>query len=291
MQPAPDAVVRTTCSQSAASFSPITGESGFIGNPDQEIFSVVHYREDEHRGDVLICPSWGEEFNANYRQEVLLARALAAKGMCVQRFHYRGVGHSSDCEVTFKSMYEDAMTALQNLRERSHLGETAVIGTRIGGVIAAALAAHTLGPLVLLGPRHQPIRFLTEQVLVARVWGMMFRDRGKLPRFSFEELNAEGSSDLMGHCLSKRLFDSIRRSDFMKLLQTVEGPVLLLDAAEGSSPPQKLLQLAGVLREADICVSIDHFPRPREWWSLTQDQPGVELVVQSVTRWLRATFT
>ena len=103
----------------------------------------------------MICPSIYAEFIAGYRMDVSLARALASRGVAVQRFHYRGVGHSDGEaeETTFATMRDDALAAAERLLERTGVGGPAFLGTRFGGLVAASAAAEYPGcPLVLVDP-------------------------------------------------------------------------------------------------------------------------------------------
>jgi pimeloyl-ACP methyl ester carboxylesterase len=92
------------------------------------------------------------EFAHNYRREVLLARALAVAGQAVLRFHYRHTGNSDGdgVDLTFDSMREDALGAIDALRSQAPKGPLTILGTRWGSLIAAAAAAHHPDAAVVL---------------------------------------------------------------------------------------------------------------------------------------------
>src|SRR5262249_38068900 len=74
-----------------------------------------------------------------YRQEVLAARAVAARGIPVLRFHARGHGDSagSSADVTLETLVEDAQAAADAARERTGRGRVAWLGVRMGAIVAA----------------------------------------------------------------------------------------------------------------------------------------------------------
>ena len=88
---------------------------------------------------VVICSSLFSDFIANYHRERLLGRALSALGHAVIRFHYAGEGNSigERQEMTFSTVRDDARAVLR-YAELNWGGNLAVVGTRLGGIIAAA---------------------------------------------------------------------------------------------------------------------------------------------------------
>src|SRR5688572_13786249 len=62
------------------------------------------------RGGVVVCPPLFIDIHRTARLEVLLARELAARGLAVQRFSYRGTGFSGgdDADLDVSRMLEDA---------------------------------------------------------------------------------------------------------------------------------------------------------------------------------------
>ena len=72
----------------------IEEEVGFLEASGSSLFVCQHRPLGPVTGAVVICPALFVDQLRNYRAEVSLARRLAASGVLVQRFHYRGTGHS-----------------------------------------------------------------------------------------------------------------------------------------------------------------------------------------------------
>ena len=113
---------------------------------------------------VLICTSILGDFATNYHRERLLARALAAQGIGVVRFHYSGEGNSQGdrANMTFTSLCDDSNAVLDHARSLG-FAHFAFLGTRLGAFVAAAtVASADLIPLALWEPPTDPLRFITE---------------------------------------------------------------------------------------------------------------------------------
>src|SRR3954447_25668070 len=93
----------------------VTEEATFLGEGRSRFLAFLHRpRAATPVGGVLLCGSLYQDLHLNYRPEVLLARALAARGFAVARFQYRGTGNSDDIDggaVTWESMVADARAA------------------------------------------------------------------------------------------------------------------------------------------------------------------------------------
>ncbi len=91
---------------------------------------------------VLVCSPLHAEMQRNYRREVLLSRRLASAGAAVERFHYRGTGNSAGepGRLALDTMIEDGIAAVHHLQQRVGGVPLVVLGTRVGGLVAAAVA-------------------------------------------------------------------------------------------------------------------------------------------------------
>ena len=145
-----------------------TTEAGYFGLGPQMMFGCLLTPARVPGGSVIICPPVHADAAKSYRSEVVLARALAHQGFEVLRFHYRGQGHSDgdSSMTTFESMTEDVIMALSFLRSRIETSRFAVIGCRLGGLVAAAVASlhDSSAPLVLWEPVLEPRLYLREAI-------------------------------------------------------------------------------------------------------------------------------
>ncbi|MGQ0669868.1 MAG: alpha/beta hydrolase, partial [Actinomycetota bacterium] len=128
--------------------------ASFFGSASERLFGVMHTPPAAPSGGVVVCSPLYAEFARNYRREVLLGRALAERGIAVQRFHYRGSGHSDGQPgaMTFASMLGDAAVAAERLVGETGVRRVAFVATRWAALVAAAAAARYDSPLSLWQP-------------------------------------------------------------------------------------------------------------------------------------------
>src|SRR5262249_37166411 len=140
-----------------------TEEVAFIPSGTGQLFGVMHLPAGTPAAAVVIASPLHEEMVKNYRPEVLLARALAARGIAAQRFHYRGFGHSDGdpADTTFDSMLDDLAAAASHLSARTGLERVMYVGTRLGGLVAS-FANTNRDPIVLWEPVANSERYFRD---------------------------------------------------------------------------------------------------------------------------------
>jgi pimeloyl-ACP methyl ester carboxylesterase len=214
-------------------------EAAFLDLKETQVFTVCHLPAGTPRAGVVICCPILVEHLTNYRNEVLLARALARGGIAVQRFHYRGTGHSQgdESEVSTESMVEDALFAAGRLRDRTGVTRLAFVGTRWGALVAAeASRGDTAGPLLFWEPVADGARYFRELIR-----GRLVREL-KDSRFAAasvdawrEELAAKGWIDILGYALHRRLYESGQGRRLAETVAGRQGPVLVVQFGRGSA--------------------------------------------------------
>lgn len=231
----------------------IREDIGFIETPRGRIFGSLHLPLTPTGAAVLICCPVGAEFDKNYRREVLLARSLATRGLAVGRFHYIGTGQSDGEpeDLTFGRMLDDARAFMACLAERGRAERLAVFGTRLGGMVAAALTAEASGvPLVLWHPTLDGETYFKE-VFRIRFMAELRSGGGHSSRESlFAELRQQGWLDVIGYTIGSSFYDSV-----------VD---LRLDAVAGTTPRAALLCQLGPDRSAQAAYG-EIVGRWREW--------------------------
>ncbi len=113
----------------------------------REIFAVYHAPRGPVRGAVLVCPPIAHELVNSYRLLNLVAVWLAEHGIACLRPDYRGSGDSAGADdvLTLSGALGDMREAATELRGISGCQSIAVLGVRVGALIAAKLAQHDTG--------------------------------------------------------------------------------------------------------------------------------------------------
>ena len=213
----------------------IVEEAGFLGPDGERIFAVRHLPPEPARAGIVMCTPIFAEFEKNYRREVPLARILARGGLAVQRFHYRGTGHSDDGEMTFESMRRDAILAAHSLVERTGITRVALMGTRLGGMIAGSAASEFSGaPVALWDPVVLPADYFRDVMRHRRVLETKKGQRGG-PSLT-EELAERGVVDAVGYQLRRALFDSLAGRSLAQELGPEPRPLLLVQFGQPQRP-------------------------------------------------------
>ncbi len=215
----------------------------FFGGDEGRMFGARHRPAAGSGTGVVVCPGLQAEFLRDYRREVMLARSLAMQGVCVQRFHYRGTGNSDgdSSGTTFASMVEDAVRSAEWMLSNEGCEHVAVVGVRLGGLVAAA-ASNLLehAPVVLWEPFTGSRAYFRDVFRAGRIHELRKGGTGRSTATQLEELDREGRLDILGYSIDRSLYGSLQDRALVDELGDRPRPVLLV----GISP-------RGVLRNAD----------------------------------------
>jgi pimeloyl-ACP methyl ester carboxylesterase len=254
------------------------------------IFTASHTPTGRCRGTLLICPPILGESLVIYRREVNLADMLAERGIAVQRFHYRGSGHSggSEAGITFHAMVDDALAALGALEDRVGAGSVGFLGTRWGALVAAECARRIGGSsLVLWDPVVDPNEFV-EEAIRARVMRRMKKGQGRRTPMSEElaQLEQRGWLDILGYRLCNGLTRSAEGHSLTQLLTGWEGALLtVIFGARGGRRAAGLnhvKRIEGALPSGDLVTLPEELP---VWFSGRSTQGSAELL-GTTSRWI-----
>ena len=251
-------------------------EAAFFESGGQNVFGVLHRPLDPPAGGVVICSSIHAEFVASYRIDVAVARALASSGVAVQRFHYRGIGHSDGEteEATFATMREDTLAAGERLMEETGVAQVAFLGTRFGGLVAASAAAEQPPcPLAFIEPTLQAARYFRD------AWrAKLVRDAkagvatGRPGEGLADALAQSQTIDVLGYPISRGLFESAAGRTLLNELGDDGRPVLLVQLGRSFSVRGDVERTSGALQDKGYDVDVQVVRDDVMWWL----PPGAE---------------
>jgi hypothetical protein len=248
----------------------------------------------------VICAPVLAELVANYRREVLLSSALAAKGIAVLRFHYRGTGHSdgSSAQMTFDSMCADALVAARHLGEKAGTRMIAFAGTRLGGLVAASAGAQTGdSPLVLWEPALDATRYFRDVYRAYLMNNLKENESTSATARSLaDELSASDSFDLLGYSIDRPLYESSLGRSLEEGLGVAPRSILLAQIGPSQKLKSAFADLQDRLAARGFRVKA-HAIIEREAWWLTGDQwrteetrEGTRSLVNITSDWLAEEF-
>jgi pimeloyl-ACP methyl ester carboxylesterase len=243
----------------------------FFGPDRRKMFGARHIPAGTAQGGAVICPALQAEFLRNYRREFDLGRDLAARGLAVQRFQYRGSGNSDGetSEVTFETMRDDAVAAADWLVRAEGINALAFVGARWGGLIASTVASRfDRAPLVLWEPMTHPRAYFRDLFRAGRIHEL--RKGGRSPRSNedqLEEMRRTGVLDVLGYAIGRPLYESVIDRTLQAELGEGPRPILLVQISRGAQLRNDYQALAD--RWASAGFSVDtHIVQASEeaWW-------------------------
>jgi pimeloyl-ACP methyl ester carboxylesterase len=271
----------------------------FRGRLGEQVFSYLHMPASSPRGAVLVCSPLHGEFVANYRREVLLARALAAAGQAVLRFHYRCSGNSDGDgrDLTFDSMREDALAGIERLRADLPGSPVTVVGTRWGSLIAASAASlHPEASLVLWEPLATASRFFADAFMSRRVREVRRGvDRPSADQELQDRLVAGESVDVVAHRLEPALYRSSVDRTLEAELGSATRRVFAAQIGPTGSVRPDLAKLVKRWREAGLHVEAVGLKGEETWWLVEErydnpsDKPVSLELIEITTSWITST--
>lgn len=238
---------------------------------------------------VVICSSILMELLGNYRREVLLARALAARGIAVHRFHYRGSGHSGgeNADLTWETMLEDARESTGRFMERTGIKTLAFVGTRWGACVASVVGQRPDSPVVLWEPVVDGSRYFREMIRARLVRELQDRRFAGASTDSWkEEMRQRGWVDLLGYTVHRKLYESGQKIRLDVLLVGRRSPVLLVQLGQQRAMRPDIQHLRDTLRQRGVPVDVrmirDEFP----WFFPGDVMKSPDGLLRMTTRWL-----
>jgi len=259
------------------------------------VYAVFHAPAPGRQGAPVVVHvhGLGVEQITLYRQEVLAARAAAARGFPVLRYHARGHGDSAGdfSAVDFAGLVEDALAAGAEARRLARREHTVWLGARFGGLVAARAVGidRTSRGLALWEPAHRPPEYFRGQLR-----SMLFSQvaQGERPGATvdqlMEQLERDGRVDVHGYYLHRRIVDSSRDEDLSQALASWAGPTLVVQIENRAKLSPRTAALVAELesRGANVATSI---VRDEPGWHFTQN-PAWECapLVRETCRWLDA---
>lgn len=256
------------------------------------LFGVTHLPRGEAKSSLVMCSPIFSEFLKNNRREVMLGRRLAAEGIAVQRFHYRGTGNSEGDpgDLTLDTMSADAASAAEHLRRLTGVERTATLGTLLGAFPAVAIADPDT-PIVLWDPVLDGGRYFKDLVRTLVIVGMS-QGRGVSSDELETEFSASGRLDIAGFSVPRSLHDSARAQKLQAPAGTAPALVVQLGRkAEVSSATARLVRR---FDEQGRTVSVEPVPAREAWWfhqDVDKLRPGETAIldnamIEPTVRWL-----
>lgn len=257
----------------------IVVRADFIGPVDERLFAVSHLPARAPRAGVVVCPPLYAEAIRNQRRELVAGWELSAAGFAVQRFHYRGSGHSDGetSSLVLERLVDDARRVARHLQEAASVEQLAFVGTRIGATVAALAAADFPdAPLVLWAPIVDMDAYLTE-LRRARMIGLL-REGRQADAKSTDHFGANGHIDVVGYPVSQRLYESVAAAPLEEAVRSA-GPrtVLALQMTRRQEVRPDLAAVVERWNAAGLRATAGVVPYDEAWWFGAAGSSVIEL--------------
>jgi hypothetical protein len=233
---------------------------------------------------VLVCSSVFGDFTANYHRERLLGRALASFGHGVIRFHYAGEGNSQGerRDMTFASLCADSRAVFDHALSLG-FSEFAVLGTRLGALVAAATVAPMPSvPLALWEPVTQPLRFVRDAQRARRMSQIAQEREGQSTDWR-QELERNGMLDLLGYDVYSPFVDSLKDVDLLTILGSTARPLFIARFRGLASEKDPL---ADALSDRGFAVESENVDLSESWFLHTELVAESRDLITATTAWL-----
>ncbi|MBM4439025.1 MAG: alpha/beta fold hydrolase [Candidatus Rokubacteria bacterium] len=165
----------------------------YFGLPGRELFGIYEAPAAgaSDRG-VVLCHPHGRDYAAAFRAFRVLSGRLAAAGLHVLRFDYAGTGDSwGDAEDGSVAQWtEDIVTAIDALHRAHGCGEIALVGLRLGAMLAAlaGIECQRAARVVLWEPVVDGREYVADLQARHRAWlAAEARERRRAPALAQDD--------------------------------------------------------------------------------------------------------
>ncbi|MBW4933393.1 alpha/beta fold hydrolase [Marinobacter sp. F4206] len=207
-------------------------EAFYFGPSESYLFGAFHPRQGVGRNEaIVLCNPFGQEYLRAHKSIRRLAINLAELGYPVLRFDYRGTGDSAgDLDgVSADHWVSDIGHAIQELQDMAAVPKVALIGLRLGALLAAKAATehNQVSRLVMWDPIVDGADYvdgIRSAILDAQPLGS--RSRVIAP---------DGTLHFNGFCMPPLFQDSISNWRLEALASEIQVPVAQIMSHESDS--------------------------------------------------------
>jgi alpha-beta hydrolase superfamily lysophospholipase len=207
-----------------------------------------------------------------------LAERLAARGVPVLRFDYRGTGDSSDGETLLRpsDWADEVLEAVAYLKSVTAIEQVSLAGFRLGATVAALAARRCdIKSIAMLAPVRSLRLFLREMNAVHRIWL-------ESACIGEDETPPPGALDFMGHRVSAEAMETIANVDLCDEPDIPAQHILI--AHSGQPDGSRALSARYELHGADVkSVDFENYARVLQT-SWLSELP--EVLLDRVANWL-----
>jgi pimeloyl-ACP methyl ester carboxylesterase len=194
----------------------------FFGSGSRRLFGLYTPARAGAVGNraVVLCPAWGQEYLCAHRSMRQLANMLNSAGFHVLRFDYFGTGDSAGdmMQADIAGWERDIGTAIDELKDTCGAQRVALVGLRLGGTLAARVAARRatdVDALALWDPIVDGPEYVDELMLESRNYARA------LCRSAGRAADQGGGFEVLGFPLTARLAEDFGQVDLAAQIGSV----------------------------------------------------------------------
>ncbi len=258
----------------------------YFGTPDKLLFGCLHEPAPERRRNcaVVVCQPLGHEYVNCHRALRQLAARLCDAGFPVLRFDYYGCGDSSGSSEQggIPQWLEDISAGVSEVRHRTGLAQTCLVGLRLGGALAMVAAARQgdIESIILWDPVVRGKSYL-EGLLDLQKETLRFRHK---PNYGWK---SGRTTEVLGFALPLSLCAELERIDLQAIPRKPAKNVLLMQTGQVAGD-----ELNSHLHQTDARVEFQSLEAPQIWLPSADGSllvPG--RVLQSSVSWISRTHS
>jgi hypothetical protein len=184
--------------------------------------------------------------------------------------------------MTLDSLVSDAKAVLSHWSAPA-FSNYAVVGTRLGSLVAAKVVSETPWPVALWEPVIDPARFFGEAARAQRMSQLARAKEGRARGWR-SELSSSGQVELLGHSVYPPLVNSLDEVGLLELLGTSPRSVFVARFGARDHSSDGLME---ELSRRGFRVTYENHAVSVAWW-FDPNRPGKSAdLVPSTALWLR----
>jgi len=206
----------------------------------------------------VVCHSFGNEQVDLSPTETTVARALAAAGDHVLRFHCRGYGDASDLQTPPgpATQANDVVDAVRQLRALVEPAQVGAIGARLGAAVALlAVDRAELARLALVSPVVEGRRYVAELLRFQRMGELTAGEKGTVDDLR-ARLAADGWINVQGWRLHQHVSEELEALDLAASGIRFEGGALVVQVSSGEKVQESITRFAAALEAGGARVQV-----------------------------------